>query len=71
MTPTSRPCAVSSRPSSTPLLDTPGGRAYVAWKAAANVKFDDVLTFQSDDGIPSILRLRDFAEQFMGSKGGG
>ncbi len=50
------------------LLDSPGGRAYVAWKAASNVKFDDVLTFQSDDGIPSVLRLRSFAERFMGSK---
>ncbi len=50
------------------LLDSPGGRAYVAWKAASNVKFDDVLTFQSDDGIPSVLRLRSFAESFMGSK---
>ncbi|MCA9719228.1 MAG: hypothetical protein H6713_32840 [Myxococcales bacterium] len=50
------------------LLDSPGGRAYVAYRAASNVKFDDVLTFQSDDGIPSVLRLRDFAERFMGSK---
>ena len=48
------------------LLNSRAGRAYVAYEAAANVKFDEKLTFQSDDGIPSILRLRDFAEQFMG-----
>ena len=27
---------------------------------------DDVLTFSSSEGIPSVLRLRQFAEQFMG-----
>ncbi len=48
------------------LLNSKAGRAYVAYEAAANVKFDESLTFQSDDGIPSVLRLRDFAEQFMG-----
>ncbi|NVB39781.1 SPFH domain-containing protein [Pseudenhygromyxa sp. WMMC2535] len=48
------------------LLGSPAGRAFVAWKAAANVKFADELTFQSDDGIPSVLRLRDFARAFMG-----
>ena len=48
------------------LLGSPAGRAYVAYKAAANVKFDDTLTFQSKDGIPSVLRLRDFAKKFMG-----
>lgn len=48
------------------LLDSPAGRAFVAWKAAANVKFADELTFQSRDGIPSVLRLRDFAAAFMG-----
>ncbi|MCA9685147.1 MAG: hypothetical protein KC457_23390, partial [Myxococcales bacterium] len=48
------------------LLDSPAGRAFVAWKAAANVKFADDLTFQSDDGIPSVLRLREFARAFMG-----
>lgn len=48
------------------LLGSPGGRAYVAYIAAQKVKFDDSLTFQSRDGIPSVLRLRDFAMQFMG-----
>lgn len=48
------------------LLNSPAGRAYVAYNAAANVKFDDVLTFNSSDGIPSVLRLRDFAMKFMG-----
>lgn len=48
------------------LMGSPAGRAYVAWKAAANVKFDEQLTFNSRDGIPPILRLRNFAAQFMG-----
>ena len=48
------------------LLGSPAGRAYVAWKAAENIKFGDTLTFSSADGIPSVLRLRQFAEQFMG-----
>ena len=48
------------------LFDSPAGRAYVAWQAAANIKFADTLTFQSRDGIPSVLRLRDFARAFMG-----
>jgi hypothetical protein len=48
------------------LLGSPAGRAYVAWKSAENVKFSDVLTFQSREGIPSVLRLRNFALQFMG-----
>jgi hypothetical protein len=48
------------------LLGSPAGRAYVAWKAAENVKFSETLTFSSADGIPSVLRLRQFAEQFMG-----
>ena len=47
------------------LLNTPGGRAYVAWQAAANVTFAPELTFSSNEGIPSVLRLRRFAEQFM------
>lgn len=50
------------------LLATPGGRAYVAYKAAENLQFSKELTFQSSDGIPSVLRLRDFAQQFMGAK---
>ena len=48
------------------LLNTPGGRAYVAWQAAANVNFAKELTFSSAEGIPSVLRLRRFAQQFMG-----
>ena len=50
------------------LLDSPAGRAYVAWKTAEYVTFDSNLTFQSDGGIPSVLRLREFATQFMGAK---
>jgi hypothetical protein len=48
------------------LLGSPAGRAYVAWQAANNVKFAETLTFSSSDGIPSVLRLRQFAELFMG-----
>lgn len=48
------------------LLGSPAGRAYVAYKSAANVKFAETLTFQSTDGIPSVLRLREFALRFMG-----
>ena len=48
------------------LLDSPAGRAYVAYNAAANVKFAKTLSFQSSDGIPSVLRLGDFARTFMG-----
>lgn len=48
------------------LLSSPAGRAYVAWTAAANVTFAQTLTFSSQEGIPSVLRLRRFAEQFMG-----
>jgi regulator of protease activity HflC (stomatin/prohibitin superfamily) len=48
------------------LLGSPGGRAYVAFVAAGKVKFAKTLTFQSSDGIPSLLRLRDFATSFMG-----
>jgi regulator of protease activity HflC (stomatin/prohibitin superfamily) len=50
------------------LLSSPGGRAFVSWQAAANVTFAKELTFNSQEGIPSILRLRRFAEQFMGSQ---
>jgi hypothetical protein len=49
------------------LLGSPAGKAYVAWQAAENVTFASTLTFQSDDGIPSVLRLREFARQFMGT----
>lgn len=48
------------------LLGSPAGRAYVAYKAAENIRFAEVLTFQSSDGVPTVLRLRSFAEQFMG-----
>lgn len=48
------------------LLDSVAGRAYVAYEAAAKVKFDDTLVFQSDDGMPTVLRLREMTEQFMG-----
>jgi len=48
------------------LLGSPGGRAFVAWQAAANITFAPKLTFSSQDGVPSVLRLRQFAEQFMG-----
>ena len=48
------------------LLGSPAGKAYVAWQAADNVKFADTLTFSSAEGIPSVLRLRQFAELFMG-----
>ena len=48
------------------LLDSPAGRAFVAWQAAEKIQFADTLTFSSRDGIPSVLRLRDFARAFMG-----
>lgn len=48
------------------LLSSPAGRAYVAYNAAINVTFASTLTFSSQEGIPSVLRLRRFAEQFMG-----
>jgi regulator of protease activity HflC (stomatin/prohibitin superfamily) len=50
------------------LLGSPAGRAYVAYQAAENVKFGETLTFSDAGGIPSVLRLRQFAEQFMGSR---
>ena len=48
------------------LLNTQAGRAYVAFKAAQNIKFASELTFRSSDGIPSVYRLHDFALAFMG-----
>jgi hypothetical protein len=48
------------------LLGSPAGKAYVAWQAADNVKFAETLTFSSHEGIPAVLRLRQFAESFMG-----
>ncbi len=50
------------------LLGSPAGRAYVAYKTAANVTFAKTLSFSSAEGIPSVLRLRQFAEQFMGAR---
>jgi hypothetical protein len=50
------------------LLGTPAGKAYVAWQAANNIEFAKSLTFSSAEGIPSVLRLRQFAEQFMGAR---
>jgi len=50
------------------LLGSPAGKAYVAWKTADNVEFAKTLTFSSSEGIPSVLRLRQFAEQFMGAR---
>ena len=50
------------------LLNTSAGRAYVAWKTAEKVTFDDTLVFNSSDGVPSILRLRQFTELFMGKR---
>jgi len=50
------------------LLGTPAGKAYVAWQAAENIEFAKELTFSSGEGIPSVLRLRQFAEQFMGAR---
>jgi hypothetical protein len=50
------------------LLGTPAGKAYVAWQAAEHVEFAKTLTFSSGEGIPSVLRLRQFAEQFMGAR---
>ena len=48
------------------LMNSAGGRAYVAYQAAENIHFDETLTFHSQGGIPSVLRLRRFAEEFMG-----
>lgn len=50
------------------LLGSPAGKAYVAYKTAENVQFAKDLTFGSAEGIPSVLRLRQFAEQFMGAR---
>ncbi len=48
------------------LLNSPAGRAYVGYNAAEKVNFASDLTFQSKDGIPSVLRLGDFAKKFIG-----
>jgi hypothetical protein len=49
------------------LLGQPAGKAYVAYNAAQNITFAKTLTFSSSEGVPSVLRLRRFAEQFMGA----
>ena len=48
------------------LLNSPAGRAYVGYNAADKVRFASELTFQSSEGIPSVLRLGNFARTFMG-----
>lgn len=48
------------------LLNGVAGRAWVAYESADNITFDQTLNFSSSDGIPSVLRLRRFTEQFMG-----
>jgi hypothetical protein len=50
------------------LLNSAAGRAYVAYNAAENVKFSDELTFQSNGGVPVVLRLYDLAKTFMGKR---
>jgi DNA-binding IclR family transcriptional regulator len=50
------------------LLATAAGRAFVAWEAAQYVKFAAELNFASGDGVPSVLRLREFALKFMGER---
>ncbi len=50
------------------LLATAAGRAFVAWEAAQYVKFAPELNFASGDGVPSVLRLRRLALEFMGEK---
>lgn len=48
------------------LLNSPAGRAYVGYNAADKVTFAPTLTFQSREGVPSVLRLGDFARKFIG-----
>jgi regulator of protease activity HflC (stomatin/prohibitin superfamily) len=48
------------------LLASPAGRAYVAYNVAENIKFADTLTFQSDDGVPTVLNLGELARKLMG-----
>ena len=48
------------------LLASPAGRAYVAYGVADNIKFSETLTFQSDDGVPSVLDLGELARKLMG-----
>ncbi len=48
------------------LLNSPAGRAYVGYNAADKVNFASDLTFQSKEGLPSVLRLGEFARRFIG-----
>ena len=48
------------------LLASPAGRAYVAYNVADKVKFAETLTFQSDDGVPTVLNLGELARKLMG-----
>jgi len=48
------------------LLASPAGRAYVAYGVADKVKFAEHLTFQSDDGVPTVLNLGELARKLMG-----
>lgn len=48
------------------LLASPAGRAYVAYNVADKIKFAETLTFQSDDGVPSVLDLGELARKLMG-----
>lgn len=48
------------------LLSSASGRAYVAYNAADSVNFGPDLTFQSREGLPSVLRLGDLARALMG-----
>ncbi len=48
------------------LLNSPAGRAYVGYNAADKVTFAPDLTFQSSEGVPSVLRLGEFARKFIG-----
>jgi hypothetical protein len=38
----------------------------VAYNAVENVNFAETLTFQSDDGVPSVLDLGELARKLMG-----
>jgi SPFH domain / Band 7 family len=48
------------------LLSSQAGRAYVAYGVADKVKFAETLTFQSSDGVPSVLNLGELARRLMG-----
>lgn len=48
------------------LLSSPAGRAYVAYNVADKIRFAETLTFQSDDGVPSVLNLGEVARRLMG-----